>query len=176
MSIEEEEYTVPEHKTEFVEEEAQFELANPIIGSHHSTHLGSPSVYGIGRSTVAEGELGAQLRAISKKLRTPEEIFIDAVQRVSNLVKIEKGIVNTVISHTDDIPNINFKSPSGILLGWVALPFYRQSLKGDLKKADKIKYAKEITARIDILRENNWKVNISDPIRYAKFWHELIKS
>jgi hypothetical protein len=157
-----------ENDEDFDALESRPEIAAPVSipGKEESRTWNPDSAYGI-QSTTAEGALGRRLRKFGKAARTPQERFRDNVERVgsSNNTGVDRGTVETVISNIGIIPDVQFKSPAGCLLGWMFRPFIGKKLTASERTS-----ADAILAKVDQIKDKFLQIDKLNVIAYARAW------
>lgn len=148
--------------------DTETEIAVPVSipGKEESRTWGPDSAYGI-QSTTAEGALGRKLRKFGKAARSPEERFRDNVQRVGSSANasVDRSIVDAVISNIGIIPDINYKSPAGCLLGWMFRPLVGKKLTSSERAT-----ADAILTKVDQIKDKFLQIDKLNVIAYAKAW------
>lgn len=163
--VEEVDYDVEDDRDAF---SGDIEIAAPIAipGKEESRTWGPDSAFGI-KGTTAEGALGRKLLKFGRAARSPEERFRDNVERVgsANNLGVDRGTVDAVIANIGIIPDIQFKSPAGCLLGWM----FRPLLGKKLSASEKIT-ADAILDRVDKIKDKFLQIDKLNVIAYAKAW------
>lgn len=143
-------------------------VAPTIYAGKEHLRTWNPDAEGGIKTTTAEGILGKKQSAFQKKARTPEEKFRDNLERAANAknAQIDSGTLKAVIQLIPKIPDIQYKNPTGCLLGYLFLPYLGKKLNpSEEKKADKIiKKTKTIT-------EKRFQIFPLDVVRYARAWN-----
>lgn len=165
--VEEVDYDVEDDRDAF---SGDIEIAAPIAipGKEESRTWGPDSAFGI-KGTTAEGALGRKLLKFGRAARSPEERFRDNVERAgsANNLGIDRGTVDAVIANIGIIPDIQFKSPAGCLLGWMFRPLLGKKLSASEKiTAD----ADAILDKVDKIKDKFLQIDKLNVIAYAKAW------
>jgi hypothetical protein len=163
--IEEVDYEEIDDRDEFA---GEIEIAAPVAipGKEESRTWGPDSAYGI-KGTTAEGALGRKLLKFGRAARSPEERFRDNVERVgsANNAGVDRGTVDAVIANIGIIPDIQFKSPAGCLLGWMFRPLVGKKLTTSERAT-----ADAILDRVDKIKDKFLQIDKLNVIAYAKAW------
>jgi hypothetical protein len=161
-----EEYEPSEEERE-VEDEQEF-AAPTIYAGKEQLRTWNPDAAGGIKSTMAEGVLGKQQAHLVRSARTPEERFRDSLEQVASAknAQIDSGTVKAVIQLIPKIPDIQYKSPAGCLLGYMFLPYLGKTLNPSQKSA-----ADKIIDKTKLIRDKKLQIFPLDVVRYARAWN-----
>ena len=164
--IEQEEYDFSEEEREVVEEQ-EF-VAPTIYAGKEQLRTWNPDAAGGIKSTTAEGILGKKQGRLTRTTRTPEERFRDNLERAANAenAQVDSGTVKAVIELIPKIPDIQYKSPAGCLLGYLFLPYLGKTLNSSQRTA-----ADKIIDKIKLIKDKKLQIFPLDVIRYARGWN-----
>jgi hypothetical protein len=153
--LSEEEYSEPEEQEDEYEEYIE-RVQSFIAPENVYTSIEGPG--GI-RATTAAGALGKLLRRQERSSQTDEERMIEYLGiftiKIPELTYFKDIIIRNYIN-TNKIPDLKYKSPAGLLLGYIG---YKDNITVDSKNFKKVS---------KILQENILKINELDIIRYAR--------
>lgn len=162
----EEDYEPDEEEREHEEEEQEFVAPTIYAGKEHLRTWNPDAAGGI-KSTTAEGILGKKQGRLLRSTRTPEERFRDNLERAANAenAQVDSGTVKAVIQLIPKIPDIQYKSPAGCLLGYLLLPYLGKALNPKQKsEVDKI------INKTKSIKDKRLQIFPLDVIRYARAW------
>lgn len=145
------------------------EMVGPRILGVEDVYFSSEYLQGL-LPTTAEGEMGEKLKKIHIRNRTPEDKFRDNLMQVLVILKISdlRGYAEGMMKHVDKIPDINYKSASGCLFGYMAMNLVDKKLK----KSEKEEF--ENIVKIASKLQEKQKIGPLDIVRYGRLWKRLL--
>lgn len=163
----EEDYEPDDEEREHVEEETEFVAPTIYAGKEHLRTWNPDAAGGI-KNTTAEGILGKKQGRLVRSTRTPEERFRDNLERAANAdnAQVDSGTVKAVIQLIPRIPDIQYKSPTGCLLGYLLLPYLGKSLSSSQKAS-----VDKIIDKTKSIKDKKLQIFPLDIIRYARAWN-----
>ena len=147
---------------EFKDEEA------PEAGLHSYRDLDSINISGGNLGTVFEGE---SLKQIARYTKTIPEKVMDKIRKFSKkLPSYVSNIINTedFKNAIDRIPNLQYKSPKGLLLGYLAQNYIKSDERDDQENLNEIFTYGELDSATD-----SEKLIPANIIAYARLWNSL---
>lgn len=165
QDLEIEEYEEPDEK-EFIPEEDTIFVAPRILAEQKDQIHWQKDMCG-SLNTSIEGALGKKMRKATMLSRTDDERFCDAIKNVCREANIPDNIRDAVLRLRFKIPDIRYKSPAGIVYGFMCI-----SSKGKEKNIDKSEFQRVIN--LIKVAPNFIKINELDIIRYAVFLKKII--
>lgn len=123
--------------------------------------------WGYGMGTKVEGVIGQKLKKIYKLIATEEEKFKDNMIKISLDFGIKSEELTTLLDQViDKIPDLKYKSPIGILLGFLA---YKNNILRNVNK-----FKKFVNDYADKMRYKYYRITKLDIIRYAHLISRVI--
>ena len=152
---------------EIYELEEPYEQSKPYITFAQREQYQQSFGYGFA-ATTAEGKLGEKLRKVALYSRTDEERFNDNIMHLSQQFSFHPSTVNEIAKLIDIIPDIKYKSPVCVLLGYKIMNYVGINNLNDVQK-------KEINFIFSLIKHHELKINELDIIRYARFLRKCVK-
>ncbi len=115
--------------------------------------------------TTAAGQFGTRLMKEALKNRSAEEKVVDRLSLVAREIGIDDNTKNSVIRLIPKIPDPEYKSAIGLLLGYLAKDFINPPISDTDK--NKLKYIFDKAEAAD----KKFKITPLDVIRYARLYN-----
>ena len=144
-----------DYEEDWFEEEDDYEFADPTYKEFVSQYTIQEGF----STTAAEGEFGKLLKKAARLTRTTSEIFEDRILKFCAKFNIPHDIKVHAINIIPIIPDIYFKSATGIVLGLMFIPVIRSGNQLEKKKLFEL---------IEEIKEKGGGVTEYDGFRYAK--------
>ena len=165
-------YIPDDNEEDIYEDEKQIYLPPRMIqGKEDEIHYFVEAGYGL-LNTRAEGKMDKLIQKINLINRTDEERLRDDVNIIVTSAEIPRENANEMLKYINYIPDIKFKSPAGLLFGFM-IKDYIESNKLSDKNVKKI-MNKALSLK-DIKGQKTFIINELDVIRYARAWNEWMK-
>jgi hypothetical protein len=165
--VEEEEYKEIDQELEPEPDTVQMVAPRIITGQEDRIHWQRDLCGTV--NTSVEGVLGKKMRKVSLMSRTPEEQFCDNVKSLCREADISDTIRDAVLGLRSKIPDIKYKSPAGVVFGFLAIKDVGLTEKTVNKKG-----FENVMNRIKAV-PNVVKINELDVIRYARFLKDIVR-
>lgn len=149
-------------------EETQLMAPRILAGQEDRRHWQTESMSGM-MATTAEGIRGKKLQRIAMMTRDDKQRLIGNMEKIAKDANIPNDILASVSNYVKIeppiIPDIRYKSPAGMLLGYMAKDFIGKKLGlAERKEFDKI------LEKVRDLKNKELRISDLDCVRYARGW------